>query len=206
MTEDPQDIVRAGYDAVSHLYRADDAPDAEYGPWLSDLDGRLPRRADVLDIGCGNGIPIARHLTAAGHRVTGADLSPVQIARARRLVPGATFLETDAARLELPARSLDAVVSFYALIHMPQDDQRRLLGRIATWLRPGGWFVATVGHRAWTGTEDHWLGGSAPMWWSHPDAAEYRRWLVDAGFAVDHEDFVPEGSGGHALFRAVTPP
>jgi hypothetical protein len=32
---DPTDIVRHGYDAVSHLYRRDDDNPTEYRPWLA---------------------------------------------------------------------------------------------------------------------------------------------------------------------------
>ncbi len=34
--------------------------------------------------------------------------------------------------------------------------------------RPGGWFLGVTGHRARTGTDENWLGGATPMWWSHP--------------------------------------
>jgi hypothetical protein len=43
------------------------------------------------------------------------------------------------------------------------------------------------------------------MWWSHADAATYRAWLGRVGLAVEREEFVPEGDGGHALFRARRP-
>ncbi|MFD7159871.1 hypothetical protein ACFV9C_35115 [Kribbella sp. NPDC059898] len=41
------------------------------------------------------------------------------------------------------------------------------------------------------------------MWWSQADVTTYRRWLVAAGLTVEAESFVPEGSGGHALFWAA---
>jgi SAM-dependent methyltransferase len=119
-------------------------------------------------------VPLARDLAAAGYAVTGVDLSAVQVERARRLVPTARFLHADAGEVSFPASSFDAVVSLYALIHMPLDEQPRLLRRIGRWLRPGGWLLATTGHHAWTGSEDNWLGGEAPMWWSQADAATYR--------------------------------
>jgi SAM-dependent methyltransferase len=153
------DLVRRGYDALSPRYRADDAPDGEYAPWLATLVERLPASATVLDLGCGNGVPVARFLTVAGHRVTGVDISDVQIARARRLVPDATFMRADATTLDPPPASFDGIVCLYALIHMPLADQPGVLDRIAGWLRPGGWLLATTGHTAWTGTEDDWLGG-----------------------------------------------
>ena len=47
-------------------------------------------------------MPVARDLVAAGHRVTGVDISDVQIQRARHLVPAATFRRADATTLHLP--------------------------------------------------------------------------------------------------------
>ncbi|MEU7838067.1 MULTISPECIES: class I SAM-dependent methyltransferase [unclassified Nonomuraea] len=196
------DLVRRGYDALSYRYRGDEDGDGQYAPWLEELHSRLPPRARVLDLGCGCGVPVARSLAAAGHDVTGVDLSDVQIERARRLVPAATFVRGDATALDLPDASFDAVVCLYALIHMPLERQPALIGRVAAWLRPSGRFLVTTGWESWTGTEDGWLGGATTMWWSHADAATYRTWLREAGLEVTSEAFVPEGDSGHALFWA----
>jgi len=52
----------------------------------------------------------------------------------------------------------------HALLHMPLAAQPRPLRHAASWLRPAGWLLVIAGHRAWTGMEDNWLGGAAPMW------------------------------------------
>jgi SAM-dependent methyltransferase len=105
---DPAELVRSGYNAVSRAYRSDDDPAHEYGPWLASLLERIPGRGQVLDIGCGCGVPVARRLAAAGHQVTGVDVSDVQVERARKLVPGAVFLRADATDLDFPPGSFDA--------------------------------------------------------------------------------------------------
>lgn len=197
--------MRRGYDAVSARYDEWSGGAAKYSSWLAELGGRIPAGAAVLDLGCGSGLPVARELSTAGRRVTGVDISDVQIGRARQLVPAAEFLLADISTVEFAPESFDAVVAFFALIHLPLDDQLPLLRRVASWLRPGGLFVATTGYWAWTGYEDNWLDGGAPMWWSHADVATYRDWLGQAGLAVEREEFVPEGHGGHALFWASRP-
>ena len=199
-----KDLVRQGYDALSHAYEQAFPVGTKYQPWLTGLLGRLAPGSRVVDLGCGVGLPVAARLAAAGHRVTGVDFSEVQIRRARDLVPGAEFVCADATEADFPAGSVDAVVSFYMFIHLPLEEQPPLLARIARWLRPNGEFLATMGHGAWTGVDENWLGGGAAMWWSHADAATNRSWLADAGFTVEHEEFVPEGDSGAALFLART--
>jgi 2-polyprenyl-3-methyl-5-hydroxy-6-metoxy-1,4-benzoquinol methylase len=206
MTSDESDLVRRGYDALSYHYRSDDSGEGGYAPWLAALRDRLPAGGSVLDLGCGCGVPVARSLAAAGYQLTGVDISEVQIERARHLVPSGSFIRADASEVSFPAASFDAVVCLYALVHMPLDVQPGLLRRAAGWLRPGGWLLAVTGERAWTGTDDNWLGGPATMWWSHADADTYRAWLEDAGLDVTEQDFVPEGNSGHALFWACRPP
>jgi SAM-dependent methyltransferase len=203
--EDPKDIVRRGYDVVSARYDQEYGGESKYQPWLSELRDRIPAGGTVLDLGCGSGLPVARDLTAAGLHVTGVDISAVQIRRARELVPQARFVRADLAAICFSPASFDAVVLLFALIHLPLGDQPAVLGKIATWLRPGGLLVATTGYWAWTGTEEDWLGGGAPMWWSHADVATYRSWITAAGLWIDREVFVPEGDGGHALFWARRP-
>jgi SAM-dependent methyltransferase len=202
-----RNLVRRGYDAVSFAYRSDDgaaspssAEDvSRYAGWVAELAGRLPAGARVLDLGCGAGIPGTRALTGHGLRVIGADFSAVQLGRARRLVPAARLIQADMAELSLRPASLDAVVSFYALIHVPLADQRALFPRIRAWLRPGGWFLAIVGATPWQGTESY-LG--APMFWEHAGTEAYLSWLTAAGLAPAWHRYVPEGDSGHTLVLA----
>lgn len=202
-SDEQQELVRRGYDAVSYTYRADDAAEGRYAPWTAELLSLLGEGgASVLDLGCGCGVPVARALGAAGCRVTGVDVSGVQVQRARRLVPGGRFLQADMARVGFGEAEFDAVVCLYALIHLPPAEQPGLLRRCARWLRPGGWFLAVAGHEECDGRAEDWLGSGAPMRWTHPGAEVYRRWLGVAELHVVREEFVPEGNGGHAFFLA----
>ncbi len=200
---DPKKIVRDGYDTVSYAYRGDreDESCQQYHAWLDELLPLLPKegRLHILELGCGNGIPVARRLASAC-AVTGVDLSPVQIERARKLVPAATFLCQDMTMLPFEPASFDAILAFYSIIHVPLDEQPALLGKIFAWLKPGGLFMATLGSEEWTGTEDNWLDAGGAMYWSHTGAGTYQQWLAAAGFRVRWSRFIPEGQGGHTLF------
>ena len=200
-------LVRRGYDVVSHAYRRDDGSSndttsettANYAGWLQELGTYLVPGARVLDIGCGAGVPADRLLVEAGFAVTGLDISSVQIERARKLVPAATFVCGDVADFEALDGTFHAVISLYALIHVPLEDQRALFPRVHRWLRSGGVFLAIVGHERWTGVEEY-LG--APMFWDHADRATYHQWLEADGFEILWSRFMPEGRGGHTLIAA----
>jgi len=114
--------------------------------------------------------------------MTGVDVSHGQIARARELVPAARLIVGDMTTIELPEASFDGAAAFYSILHVPRERHAALFGRIAGWLRPGGWFVAALsGHDdpGWTG---HWLG--VPMFFSGFDPNVTAGLLSDAGLRV----------------------
>jgi len=194
---DPKNLMRRSYDQISYAYRGDSiSRDRGYFIWLDTLTPLLQPGDTVLDLGCGCGIPVAQEL-AQRFQVTGVDLSEVQIARARQLVPQATFLCTDMTALRFPPGTFAAIVSFFAIIHLPVHEHRPLLERCFTWLRPGGYLMATVGYQAWTGYKEEWHG--APMYWSHADEATYLAWLQEIGFTMLWTRFIPGGDSGYVL-------
>lgn len=203
MKLDPKAIVRGGYDKVSFAYRNGDAtPSFDYAARVEHACRGLQPATRFLDLGCGCGQPVSAVLAKRG-RVTGVDLSPVQIERARAAIPNANFVVGDMCEVHFPRGSFDAVFAFYSIIHVPVEKQLSLLRSVRAWLRPGGRLVATLGANAWTGTERDWLGVSgATMYWSQADAATYRTWLAETGYVILEEEFVTEGTGGHQLFIA----
>jgi SAM-dependent methyltransferase len=129
----------AVYDAASRLV---------LGPFLrwiaADIAAAAPDGARLLEIGCGPGhlsIMLARR---HGLDVTGLDLDPAMVERARaNAVRSATggrhspsFLVGDVASLSFPDGSFDLVVSTLSMHHWA--DPSAGLAEIARVLRPGG--------------------------------------------------------------------
>jgi len=206
--EEQKQIVRLGYDKLSYAYRGDDTSDdhEDYAVWLALLEKRLPERSPVLDIGCGCGLP-ATKLLAEHFDVSGVDFSEIQIRRAKRLVPRAHFVCGDISEQTFPNDSFAAVVSFFSIIHIPLAEHPGLFKRIASWLRPSGYLVATVGHDEWSGVDESYLNvPDGKMCWSHADESTNVRWLEQAGLELHWTKFVPEGQSGHTLVFAQKPP
>lgn len=201
----PKEIVREGWNQLSTVYRPDGTSEDAFGHtasahrrWLKPVLA-LRAGSKVLDLGCGCGIPDAS-LLSRRFEVVGVDISEVQIERARKLVPEATFLCTDMTRVRFLVGSFDAAICLYSIIHVPVEEQGELIERIGRWIRPGGPFILIAGADAYTGTEEGWLGSASEMYWSHADGETYARWLVGAGFEVRRREIIPEGAARHELF------
>ena len=207
-TFDPKAVVRSGWNRVSTIYRPGDGSTDVFGhssaeriEWLRPFFQAVPRGSEVLDLGCGCGVPDAKILSES-FRVTGVDISDVQVERARRLVPSARFVRADMTEVDFRAETFGGALCLYAILHVPLEEQRPLLARLHRWLRPRGILLITTGQTAFTGFDDNWLGSNVKMYWSHADADTYADWLDRAGFTVLRRTLIPERESGHALFLA----
>jgi len=127
-------------------------------------EGAALRKAKVLDYGCGV-MPYAEAFTLAGARLTGADIGDNQYAHVRIAAEG---------KLPLPDQSVDYVVSFQVLEHVPVPHNYLTEGHRVL-KRGGKLFLTTHG-----------------LWPYHPTPNDYHRWtraglvceLERAGFHV----------------------
>lgn len=187
MAERPQDIVARGYDAI-----ADRFADWQRGivgsarlERLDELLALLPERPDVLELGSGAGVRSTRILAEHG-RLVGVDISAEQVRRARKRVPGVSFLHADMTELDFDPGSFDAVVSCYVFNHLPREELGPLLRRIAGWLRAGGYLLATFGAGdtpAWRG---EWLG--TEMFFSGFPAERTLELVAEAGLELARQE------------------
>lgn len=147
-------------------------------------------------------MPVSK-LLSQNFNVTGADLSSVQIERAKQLVPNAEFICNDMCKLSFAPSTFDAVVCFYAIIHVPIEEQKTLLKNIWHWIKTHGYFLLITGHRAWTGQEENWLGvEGGTMYWSQGSREDYIDWLKNSKFNILWDRFIPESKSGHTLIMA----
>jgi ubiquinone/menaquinone biosynthesis C-methylase UbiE len=136
------DALRAKYRFTGRLYDILDYPwERQYRRWRPALVGDLQGR--VLEAGVGTGRNLAYYPAEA--EVTGIDLSPVMLARAKRRTAQArcrvTLQEASATDLGfMPAGSFDAYVSTFMYCVMPDEFQPAALREMARLLRPGGHF------------------------------------------------------------------
>jgi SAM-dependent methyltransferase len=193
------------YDAVAEL--------------IWDVGGRLVERLGVregeeaLDVACGTGnaaIPAAE----AGARVTGLDLTPELLDRARRRSRDAgveiEWVEGDAEGLPFADESFDVVLSTFGCMFAPRHElAARELARV---LRPGG----RIGIASWT--PEGFVGeffrtiaaqlpppppfAEPPLLWGTPEHVEslFAGTGLDLAFARDAVDFRFESAAEAARY------
>lgn len=135
--------------------------------------------ADVVDLGCGDGA-LSRSLAEAGARsVLAVDPSArmLELAAARTADPRVRFRQSFAEDLQLSADSVDLVVSSLALHYV--EDLAGLLQRVASWLRPGGLFVASIEHPVITASSGRACEHGVLLADYADEGVRHSRWFVE---------------------------
>jgi SAM-dependent methyltransferase len=202
-----RDVVASGYDAIGPRYRDWSAASPVRLRFVDEVMRRLPPSSRVVDLGCGPGEPATRIL-AERHDVVGVDLSRGQLELARASAPTAALVQADIAALALHPASVDAVVSFYALGHLPTDSHAPLFTAISSWLRPGGLLLPSAPLLAGEGTDPSWLG--VPMFFGGIGEEATVAAVAAAGLDLEEAVRVAEDEGGGRVVeflwvRAVKP-
>jgi len=103
------------------------------------------RPLKLLDVACGTGHLLGMlGLALPDARLTGIDLSPQYIARARATLPRGldlSLLVDDAERLPFLDQQFDAVTNVYLFHELPRDVGQRVLAEMVRVVRPGGLVV-----------------------------------------------------------------
>ena len=164
----------ARYDEFAEWYEQwiGDAP-----PLIAAQVGLLPPVAGrrVLDVACGQG-RMSRCLAGLGADVTGVDISAAMLGKARALGPdGITYVQADISGHPAwwDGRPFDGAACELALMDI--DDLAGTLSAVRAVLRPGGWFVASIVHPCFPGSDQgrsSWPPGAgydSEGWWTSPD-------------------------------------
>jgi SAM-dependent methyltransferase len=199
---DPQadsSSTRAAYDAVAAEYAARIYGELQHKPFDRDQLDRLIRRTRGMgvlgDLGCGPG-QIARYLHDHGAPALGVDLSPGQLAQARRLNPGLAFLAGDMFSLPVASGVWAGAAAFYSLIHVPRPRLPRALHEIRRALCLGGWLLAAFHIGQETVHLEEWWGHAVSVDFHFFEPEEITDHLRAAGYerieVIQRGPYAPE--------------
>ena len=185
-----KEVVLRGYEDIADVYTEKRAPsDAEREAMTSFL-GNLSPESRVLDAGCGGGKPVLQELSNQSQAI-GLDFSSQQLKKAQSNAPDARVLRGDMARLPVADRTVDAVLAYHSLIHLPAGEHQAVLDEFARVLRPSGQLLLSEGPGEWEGTNPDWLHTDTEMQWHIAGAEKTRSQLKNAGFRIDTEYGAP---------------
>ena len=149
--------------------------------YLDALINYIPAKSHILDVGCGSGHPIANYLIENGFQVTGIDGSQKLLNIAKKKCPKMRGLYGDVRMIEFN-ETVDAIVEWWCLFHLPQSDHEQMIARFAQWLKPGGILEFTSGDNEYEGSDSNMLNQELHFYSLAP--AVYEQYLKKYGFKI----------------------
>jgi ubiquinone/menaquinone biosynthesis C-methylase UbiE len=131
------------YDLIAEWYPTDRGRTVGVAEALA-VAATLPAGSCILDIGCGNGVPITEGLVKAGHRVVGLDTSSGMLARFCVNLPGTPVVRGDVRNCPFRHATFDAAVSWGMMFHLSRADQAAAFASVSRVLKPGASFLFTA--------------------------------------------------------------
>jgi SAM-dependent methyltransferase len=185
------------YDLIAEWY-ASERVDQTGVPEATALVSSIPRGSLVLDVGCGNGIPITRALLNEGHRVIGLDSSSAMLANFKQNCPEAFAIRGIVQSCPFADGAFDAAVAWGVMFHLNAEDAIRAIASVSRVLKRGAPFLFTSGNLDAFDPKEDKMNGVTFRYFSY-SADSYRRILGDHGFALVN---VHADSGNNTYYLA----
>lgn len=116
-------------------------------PEVAAFTQSLPPKSKILDLGCGDGVPIAKFLIESGFDVFGIDSSERMIEAFCANFPSAPAERATIQKSEFFNQLFDAVVAWGVLFYLTEIDQDTVIGNVSRHLNAGGRFLFTSGDK-----------------------------------------------------------
>ncbi len=144
--------------------------------------------AKILDLCCGSG-QVTKILLEHSSDVTGLDISPLSLSRARRNVPQAKYVEALAEDLPFADARFDLIHTSAAMHEMTRSQLQQIFSQAYRVLKPGGIFTLVDFHRP---TNPLFVPGLTIFFWLFETESAWQlidtdliQMLRDVGFALD---------------------
>jgi ubiquinone/menaquinone biosynthesis C-methylase UbiE len=142
----------------------------------------------ILDLCCGSG-QVTGILLEYSDDVTGLDVSPLSLSRARRNVPQAKYVEALAEEMPFADAQFDLVHTSAAMHEMTRSQLQQIFTQVYRVLKPGGIFTLVDFHRP---TNPLFVPGLTIFFWLFETESAWQliatdlvQLLSDVGFSID---------------------
>ncbi len=182
-------LVETGYNKIAqdyYNYRNINKFNGE----LEKFASLLPKKAHILDAGCGAGIPTANFLIKKGIKVTGIDISDTMLSLAKENVPEANFIKMDLNEINFNQNTFDGIISVYTLFHISKKSHISIFRKFYEILKPKGILLINTGISESEGTSNFF---NVPMFWSNYNPKNTLELVIKAGFSILSEGILERG-------------
>jgi 2-polyprenyl-3-methyl-5-hydroxy-6-metoxy-1,4-benzoquinol methylase len=186
--------IAANYDLVAEQFQADRSTTSSLN-FTERFCELLPPSAIVLDIGCGTGIPITKHLVDKKFIVHALDYSYKMISLAKQNVKGAEFFNNDITNWTAPTQ-YDGIIAWDSIFHLTVENQVNVLKKIIQMLKPGGVGLLTCGVKE--GEINSSMFGQ-PFYYSSPSFKRYIELIKELNCNICFSEIDDPTNGGHTV-------
>ena len=180
-----RNLVREGYNEGQYdiTYARNKSTPENFEKVLCDeLISRVKLKSKILDLGCGVGLPYDKYFIENNLSVTGIDISEKHVEQAKNNVKSAKYLVGDFFSKDIKGK-FDAIVSFYAIFHIPRNEHKKLFKHIHSLLKKDGIILITLGIDSMQYAVNENFAGS-PMAWSSYSVEKNKKLVQESGFEI----------------------
>ena len=195
------DLIAAFYERHSAKVDGDRRKSFTERAWLDRFIQPLPKGGRILDLGCGAGDPISRHMVDRGFMVSGVDISPKMVELCRTRFPRHRWINADMRRVAMDG-FYDGVLAWDSLFHLRGEEQAAMIERIGAWLAPNGQALFNTGPAKGISIDSY---QGQPLYHESLSPQEYRAAFVRAELKeIDYHPDEP-GCGGRTIWFVRKP-
>lgn len=166
--------------------------------WLDLFLGQIEAHSTILDLGCGNGKPIAEYFLNKGYLVHGTDSCKAFIKSATKAFPTQTWEIADMRDFEIK-KQYEGIIAWDSFFHLTRDDQKAMFSRFSQLAKVGAPLIFTSGPANGEAIGDF---NGHELYHASLSPDEYRALLIEHGFGLLSYKLEDQNCGNRSIWLA----
>lgn len=167
--------------------------------WLDRFLDHIATQGTIIDLGCGNGQPIASYFIDHGYSVDGIDSCKPFIKAAKKAYPNQNWYLEDMRSFTITTQ-YEGIIAWDSFFHLRRDEQTAMFTRFAALAKPGAPLMFTSGP-----TNGEAIGefNGHELYHASLSPEEYRQLFIAHGFGLLTYKLEDETCGGRSVWLAI---